>query len=138
MKYTNQRKQRIIKETDYFHRGYYTNRNQYCHLGISTGPRKSTHKNQVLDLMFSCQNRFSKPLPARHKKLDNYSVRSQRNLHGDSLCHSTDFVTVYPSEKWRLFKWEQSIFSRIFCIVRVRVCVSYNFKAIKGINRKVL
>lgn len=125
MKYTNQRKQRIIKEIDYFHRGYYTNRNQYCHLGIYRGPRKSTHKNQVLDLMFSlfsCQNRFSKPLPARHKRLDDYSVHSQRSLHGDSLRYSTDFVTVYPSENWRLSKWEQSIFPE-FSVVREFVFV---------------
>lgn len=138
MKYTNQRKQRIIKETDYFHRGYYTNRNQYCHLGIYTGPRKSTHKNQVLDLMFSCQNRFSKPLPARHKRLDNYSVHSQRNLHGDSLCHSTDFVTYILQKNEGYSNENKAFFSRIFCIVRVHVCVSYNFKAIKEINRKVL
>lgn len=138
MKYTNQRKQRIIKETDYFHRGYYTNRNQYYHLGIYTGPRKSTHKNQVLDLMFSCQNRFSKPLPARHKRLDNYSVHSQRNLHGDSLCHSTDFVTYILQKNEGYSNENKAFFSRIFCIVRVRVCVSYNFKAIKRINRKVL
>lgn len=96
MKYTNKRKQRIIKETDYFHYGYYTSRMQYCHLGTDTQPRNSTHKNQVLDMMFLCQNRFNKPLPARHKRLNEYSVNSQTGLHGDSLCHSTDFVTLYP------------------------------------------
>lgn len=88
--------------------------------------------------MFSCQDRFSKPLPARHKRLDDYSVHSQTSHYGDSLCHSTDFVTVYPSGKWRLSKWEQSILSRFFYSDRVRVCVSYNFKAIKGINIKVI